>query len=308
MSLKTEQYLQKISQCLYDITEIINAHIIEPIKIDKELDKFYFIERNKLIKLTEERVVVLDIIELNNNLPDSLIFNNNGTELLKKQTESALNYLSIISSKIQHKRDFSSSKPTTGIENGGLKKYLEKLLNKSKSTKQKNIIDIEFPEKIEWSKVTIKIKDGLKDIEISYDGKFVKLVSFNEIGFSSSKKELKENRQWELLKILSVLLIEDEKLATPLSLAEMLTRQTGKKITTDNVYKMKKSLAESLKYVFKTEEDPFIEYKNIGYYKVKFKLLPQPELRNKGEIWSNPSGYNDNIESNSDEYKGYGED
>lgn len=168
------------------------------------------------------------------------------------------------------------------------------------SKKNKINIDLGLPEKIEWDKVTIKIKDGLKDIEILYDGKFKRLVSFDEIGFSSSKKNVKENRQWELLKIFSILLIENNKLATPNHLSVMLSNQANKKITIANLYKIKKSLSDSLKSLFKTEEDPFLDYNDRGYYEIKFKLLPQPELRNKGEIWSNPSGYNDNIDSNSD--------
>ena len=138
MSLETEQYLQKVSQCLHNINEIINAFVIKPIKLDKELDKFYVIERNKLIKLIKEHVGVLDVKELNKYLSDNLVFHNNGTELLKKQTDDSLNYLSIISSKLQHQRDLGSLIPHTGIEEGPLKDFLEKYLSKKNLNEGKN--------------------------------------------------------------------------------------------------------------------------------------------------------------------------
>jgi len=202
---------------------------------------------------------------------------------------------------IQYKNELenSLSYPDKNISN-----ILSNLNNKKKIIN----IDLGLPEKIEWDKVTIKIKDGLKDIEIFYNEKFKRLVSFDEIGFSSNKKNMKENRQWELLKILSYLLSEDKKSATPNTLSRMLSTQTNKKITIDNLHQIKKSLSESLKNIFKTEEDPFLDYKGRGYYEIKFKLLPVPGLRNKGKIWSNSSGYNDNIDSTSDEYKEYGEE
>ena len=158
MSLETEKYLQKISQCLHNIQELIDAYITKPIKKDKELDRFYFIEKNKLIKLLKERVGILDILELDNNLPEDLVFNNNGTELLKKQIVDALNYLSKTEAKINHQRDFGSSTPTTGIEKGPLKDFLKKyLIKKSKCEDEIKGVSLHV-EEIYLENIGIKIK------------------------------------------------------------------------------------------------------------------------------------------------------
>jgi len=166
----------------------------------------------------------------------------------------------------------------------------------SKEKNGKKIINIDFPEEVKWENVKIKIKDNLKYIQIYYKKKFIKEISYEEIGFNANKKESKEDRQWALLLILSKLNnTEVNNKITPDELSRMLTNYTKKQINKENIHQIKKKLSEKLKQIFKTEEDPFFDYKEKGFYKTKFELIPETELRGDGEIWRRSTGYNDNI-------------
>ena len=68
MQTKTDIYLQNVSQCLYNIGQMIEAHLIEPIELDKRLDRFYQVEVSKLSKLLETPMITLDISDLNTSL------------------------------------------------------------------------------------------------------------------------------------------------------------------------------------------------------------------------------------------------
>lgn len=177
--------------------------------------------------------------------------------------------------------------------------YLENNLNEEVLTKPKQQINkpkiqLNFPEKVNWEKVTFKIKDGMQDLEIFYNGKYIQTLNYHELGFSSGTKEVKEKREWALLTTLSALFVTDIKQATPINLANMLTKQIGKEITIENIHQIKKSLAGLLKNFCHVDENPFISYSDRGYYETKFKLLPAPSLRTE-ELWSTASGFNDDI-------------
>lgn len=133
MQTKTDIYLQNVSQCLYNIGQMIEAHLIEPIELDKRLDRFYQVEVSKLSKLLETPMITLDISDLNTSLAKDIFFTNTKTERSREQIEQARDYISMSLSEVQGKRNYSDSVPTTGIEVGELKKFLESFLLKKQT-------------------------------------------------------------------------------------------------------------------------------------------------------------------------------
>lgn len=161
-----------------------------------------------------------------------------------------------------------------------------------RSKRAKHTVEITFPEKVQWEKVTIKIKAGMNDAEISYGGQHLATASYVELGFAASAKQQKPDRKWQFLTALSAMNFLDPKQATPFNLANALTQQTEKKITVENVHAIKKQLSEKLIEIFETDEDPFTE--NKEYYVPHFNLLPSPDLRNP-ELRRQGGEYNENV-------------
>lgn len=132
MSLEIAENLQKISQCLYNINKILKAYLIEPVEIDKKLNRFYLQEKSKLSELLNTKLIPsLSIDDPDLLLAKDLIFNNGETRLLREQIEQAQNYLSKGLGEVEELR-MGDTISTTGIEEGGLKKYLEIYLTKKK--------------------------------------------------------------------------------------------------------------------------------------------------------------------------------
>lgn len=185
---------------------------------------------------------------------------------------------------------------TVQIENliNRFKKKLERWSTKNIVGKKKSIIELIFPETVQWEKVTIKIKDGAKDAEIFYNDKHIKTANYIELGFSANKLNPKINKEWLLLTILSVLQNEDIKQATPENLRCMLGRDSkSERIEIDTVHQTKKRLSDALKDIFKTNKDPFVE--NRTYYEPKFKILPEPMMRNE-ELRKQGGPLNENVD------------
>ena len=131
MSKSEAEYLQEVSQCLYDIGRIIDIYYTEPIEINKKLNKFYWDEREKLNKLLQTPIVELKISEPNTLLVEDLLSNKGETDRAKKHLEQARDYLSISLAKVQKERN--EPEPTTGVEDGNLKNYIDSLLIKKSS-------------------------------------------------------------------------------------------------------------------------------------------------------------------------------
>lgn len=159
----------------------------------------------------------------------------------------------------------------------------KQLMFKPQPQKKKHTVKLILPETARWEKVVLKMKDGLEDIEILYDGKHIKMASYIELGFSANKKNHKPDRKWRLLTMLSVLQNKDITRATPDNLKPMLEGHGGRTIKKDTVHQTKKLLSEALKAIFETKENPFAD--NKKYYEPKFKILPEPALRRE-EVWS----------------------
>lgn len=156
------------------------------------------------------------------------------------------------------------------------------ILGINRSVKKKSKIELNFPEIVQWEKVVLKIKEGMEEVEIWYDERHIQTANYVDLGFSSNKKEHKPDRKWNLLNIFSVMQNTDITQATPTNLMPMLARYSGHAIKMTNVHQTKKLLSNHLRNIFKTGDNPFTG--NKKYYEPKFKILPEPSLRNK-ELW-----------------------
>lgn len=145
--------------------------------------------------------------------------------------------------------------------------------------KKRNIIELTFPEIVQWDKVVMKLKEGLEDVEIWYDGSHIKTANYIELGFSATKKHHKPDRRWSLLRILAVLQSTDIKQATPAKLVPMLAATSGRTTGIANVHQTKRLLSKALRACFKTSDDPFVSKNGQRYYEPVFTISPEPELR-----------------------------
>ncbi|OGF60525.1 hypothetical protein A3C05_03440 [Candidatus Giovannonibacteria bacterium RIFCSPHIGHO2_02_FULL_45_40] len=150
---------------------------------------------------------------------------------------------------------------------------------KQDARKNKATIKLSFPELVKWERVMLKMKDGMREIEIFYNKKHIKTADYIELGFFIGKKQQKQDRQWGFLSALSVLAgtnhIEE---ATPEKMRTMITSTSDQKnITAGSVHQIKSNLAKQLQMVFETNDAPFHDRRD--YYEPKFTILPEPDLR-----------------------------
>ena len=158
------------------------------------------------------------------------------------------------------------------------------LIKNREKKKDKNIFKFDFVQPIQWDGLTLKIKDGKEDLEVAYKDKALGTKNYIDLGFSSNTKNHKPNRGWQLLVILSVFQLRNITEATPANIGPMFKNHTGGNgITKENVYQTKRILSDTLKTIFKTNEDPFTDKKE--FYEPIFTILPEPGLRHP-EIWS----------------------
>lgn len=163
----------------------------------------------------------------------------------------------------------------------------------NRQQRKKHTVELTFPEVVKWEKVVLKIKEGLQDVEIWYDNQHIKTTDYIALGFSANKKDHKTDKKWKFLCILSVLQNEDIKQATPENLMQMLAKHSNRVTTRASVHTTKKILSKALRAIFKTSEDPFTG--NKKYYEPRFKILPEPILRNK-ELWKQGGSLNENVD------------
>ncbi len=202
----TEKYLQKVSQCLYDMKAIIEAYEIEPIEDSKSLYKFYLIEQEKLSELLDSKTVPLTI-----KTPDmfsaDFLLDKKITESIKKTIREILDYTRKGLGEVEFKRTHNSV-PTsaihTGVEEGELKDYLEKFLSEKKSK-----INLE---KISNKLNTFKLKSLKNENDFFNDFEDAGLITFkeygqfklfinNEVTYESKKTFKLEPQLWKLLHI-----------------------------------------------------------------------------------------------------------
>jgi len=168
---KVEKYLQKVSQCLFDLKEIVNTQRIAPTEEYKRLHRFFRDEKNKLFALIETQLVPLEILNVS-SLEGGFLLDNGGSEFVKKQAEETIKYLIMNLDKIQNIRKLKSE-IVTGIEEGELKEYLDSLLGKKKNIlknsnepilKQAGSLNLRESGNICYEKNIIEMRTGLKTL------------------------------------------------------------------------------------------------------------------------------------------------
>lgn len=146
----------------------------------------------------------------------------------------------------------------------------------------------------EWEKLELRFKEGLNEIEIRYDNKFVQNADYIDLGFFRGSKNKAKDRCWGMLGALAMIASKDKTLATINALQTAIPALDAnvQKISPDNVQRTKHSLTGRLQSIFGINDDPFHPYTKLGYYNLKFTLLPEPSLRHE-EIFTQGGRYND---------------
>ncbi len=165
------------------------------------------------------------------------------------------------------------------------------ILGVSRNRLVRHSIEIKLPEIARWEKIELKVKEGLQEIEIFYNGRFIQKADYIQLGFFSGKKHQKPDRQWGFLCALSVLSATDIKQATADKMRNMVAVNSGVSLSTGNVHQIKRTLVKRLRAIFKTDVDPF--HNRRDYYLPKFTVLPEPDLR-RAEIWTQGGRLNEN--------------
>ncbi|AKM77756.1 MAG: hypothetical protein UX49_C0016G0026 [Candidatus Wolfebacteria bacterium GW2011_GWC2_46_275] len=158
------------------------------------------------------------------------------------------------------------------------------LYNEARRVNKKSIVKLELPADMLWENVMLKMKEELRDVEIFYDGKYIKKVSYADLGFFVGKVQEKPDRQWGFLCALAVFSGKNKDWATPASIGLMITARSENKkvISAEGVHQIKRAFTKRLKEIFETQKEPF--EKTDGYYLPKFKVLPEKELRRE-DVW-----------------------
>lgn len=165
------------------------------------------------------------------------------------------------------------------------------ILGVNRKRRVRHSVEIVLPEIAQWEKVELKMKEGLQDVEIFYDGTFIQSADYAQLGFFSGNKQQKADRQWGFLCALAVLSATDITQATADKMRNMIAVNSKLSLNTGNVHQIKRTLVKRLRALFKTDEDPF--YDRRDYYHPKFTILPEPDLR-RAEIWPQGGHLNDN--------------
>ncbi|MDD5463619.1 MAG: hypothetical protein PHP62_00540 [Candidatus Moranbacteria bacterium] len=143
---------------------------------------------------------------------------------------------------------------------------------------------VKLPEDARWDDVRIVFKNR-DDVNIYYKGKVILETNCEKLGFAKNNTSDKApNKPWELLH--SIAVINDQKISKPTILD--LKRMLGIK-NNDALHKVKLRLDRQLVKSFGID-DPFFSYKEYGYYKFKFMVSSEPELRNIKDPWASGKG------------------
>jgi hypothetical protein len=258
-----QEDLRKLSQCIKNIKAIIEAHCIEPVEESKELNHTYYLpEIEKLSELLRTPTGISTISDqevLLASLTDDLILNKVKTERAKKQIEHVDDCLSIALGKVQKMRKYGTTRPTTGLEDGPLKDFLDDFLAKKQIGKdvlaksnKKRITLPSFP-RTEWGSVSVKFIDE-RNALVS-NGVERKPISFESIGCDDGRNG-KPDINWEFL----------SKVAKGKGQTPALSKSDRGSQT-----KQKQKVTDILRKMFDNDTDPF-ESEKGGVYRAKFTI------------------------------------
>lgn len=283
-----KEYLKGLSQHIYNLRKIIDAHLTEPIEEDKDLNFFYLNEKDNLDNLLKSPVGNTIVSLKKIKLSTDLMFNRGKTKSAQKQLDDAEDFLRAALGKVQSVRHkyYNSSIPVQGLEDGLLKDYLVNFLDKKRRdrdpqdrnlVRRKNKVSlIGFP-RTEWAKVSLKFIDDTN--ALLSDSRETKPIVPESIGCIDGRNQKTDNA-WVFL--LSV--ARGEGSTKPLRKIDRIAQ-----------VKQKQKITDILRKIFKNDTDPF-EAEKGGIYKAKFQI---GYIINEEQTYS----LNDKFSDSASEYK-----
>lgn len=130
---ETAESLRKVSQRIYNLRKIIDAHLIEPIEEDKDLNLFFLNEIDELNKLLNNPKII-SFGNIYRFLTINLMFNRGKTKASRRELDIADDFIRVALGKVQAIRHkyYGSSIPTQGLEEGPLKVFLGDFLSQKR--------------------------------------------------------------------------------------------------------------------------------------------------------------------------------
>jgi hypothetical protein len=119
------------------------------------------------------------------------------------------------------------------------------------------------------------------DVDVYHKNKCIARTSYEKLGFARNNTcDKSPNKPWELLYAIAV--INDQNISKPT--VSDLKRMIGVN-TKDALHRVKMRLEKQLEIVIGIDQ-PFRNYKEYGYYKTKFAVVSEPDLRSTKDPWS----------------------
>lgn len=177
----------------------------------------------------------------------------------------------------------------------------EKSLGVTRKKRGKHTVDLGL-EKIDWSKLSLRFEDGMMDLKIYFEDKFLIQTSYIELGFWKNKKNVTPKMAWHMLKALSVFDYKEGSVPDVSTLAHSMASYSNKEdgVGHNSVHQHKKTLTAGLQNIFKTSTEPITHDDFWNGYKPLFDLQPSPDLRHE-DVFQVGGKYNDNIDNKKDD-------
>lgn len=153
------KYLQQLSQCAYNIKTIIDIHSKKTLGYDKELGRFYRLDKEKLQNILTASAGAFEFDQM--ALADDLISNDYDTPEITEKIGLAKRGIMSLLDKVQMEREkvVPRYRAKTGLENGDLKDYILSLIDSGQK---------EYPKKLLGPNENFIIKERG---EYKYDGR-----------------------------------------------------------------------------------------------------------------------------------------
>lgn len=259
IKLKPENQGRELSQRIYNLSKIIDAHCWKPIEVDKKLNGYFLEEREKLIRMSKPAFSKKVLTAL----PNSLLANKLETDTARKQIDDARDFLSLHLGNIQAQRhlDDPTYKPSTGMEEGSLKQYVSFIRDKKGVKEEIKSISNIFGA-TEWNQITIEFLNG-QEVRVII-GNESHQTDCTSLGFTDSKTK-RPNKQWEVLQLLSIR-------------EGVMSWNNNSNLSLKEINKFKKRkqlLKRKLCDIFGINSDPFEPYRKVGSYRIKINLIPE---------------------------------
>lgn len=233
---------------VYDYMVNINVKHQARFLFGLERDVIQFLENEKIIKEVGE--------------PDIVEFGEEGTREYQVYEKHHLKPLNEFDEFYRQQTDLlrKFTEPSEGDEKSEPEQENIVLLK----GKKRKIIPRKLPEDIKWENITVTFLNAheviIKVKEYTYH------TNYEELGFQDERRKL-PNKQWDLLRFLA------------LNNGE-ISWGNNMKLTLkvrNSVKKQKQLLADTLKAYFKIIDEPFYPYKQENSYRIKIRLIPEPD-------------------------------